>query len=81
MRDNTQYGHDGAWIGIAAAAPEPFAGAYILGDDEPIMVWLEERPSWFHRTMMRFCFGWDWVDIEPTKSRVTMGQPGGVFGR
>ena len=25
------------------------------------------RPRWFHRTMIRLCFGWKWVDAKEQK--------------
>lgn len=54
----TVYGHDGVWVEVARHR-QRFAGAYVLGD---IMICMERRPSWLHRTMMELLLGWHWVE-------------------
>lgn len=42
---------------------KPIAGGYRLGEANYYTVFnLRHKPNWFHRTMMRFCFGMTWVD-------------------
>lgn len=46
-------------------APPPSVGAYWLGGYRIGFAFhLSRRPAWFHRTMMRWGFGWEWHDAE-----------------
>lgn len=36
-----------------------YAGCYKLSG---LSIYLEKKPKWFHRTMMKLCLGWEWVD-------------------
>jgi len=40
-----------------------FIGAYCLNGQMGICVHFEKKPNWFHRTMMKVCLGWKWIDI------------------
>ena len=43
----------------------PLVGAYWLGGYcIGFAFHLSHRPSWFHRCMMRWALGWQWVDAE-----------------
>jgi len=36
-----------------------FAGCYSVGG---FSIYLEKRPKWLHRKMMKLCLGWEWID-------------------
>jgi hypothetical protein len=40
-----------------------YAGSYCLGGKTGVCIWFEKKPNWFHRTMMKVCLGWEWIDI------------------
>jgi len=40
-----------------------YVGGYRLGTDHYFQLNLTYKPNWFHRTMMRLCFGWKWVNL------------------
>jgi hypothetical protein len=40
-----------------------YVGGYRLGGEFGFQVNLTYKPNWFHRTMMRLCFGWEWVNL------------------
>jgi hypothetical protein len=40
-----------------------YIGGYRLGTDHYVQFNLTYRPNWFHRTMMRLCFGYKWVNL------------------
>ena len=37
-------------------------GMYCLGDKQ-LCIHFRTKPNWFHRTMMKVCLGWKWIDI------------------
>ena len=37
-------------------------GMYCLGDKQ-LCIHFTTKPNWFHRTMMKVCLGWKWIDI------------------
>ena len=37
-------------------------GYYCLGDKMGFCIAFEKKPNWFHRTMMKMCLGWKWID-------------------
>ena len=40
-----------------------YAGCYRIGDDGVgACFYLEKKPRWFHRKMMKLCLGWEWRD-------------------
>jgi hypothetical protein len=39
-----------------------YVGGYRMGGPKGIQINLKQKPCWFHRTMMRLCLGWEWVD-------------------
>jgi hypothetical protein len=40
-----------------------YVGGYRLGTNPYVQFNLTYRPNWFHRTMMRLCFGYKWVNL------------------
>ena len=43
--------------------PPVYTGGYrIGGPGQYFQVQLTKKPMWFHRKMMKWCFGWEWVD-------------------
>jgi len=36
-----------------------YVGCYKLAG---LSIFLEKKPNWFHRTMMKMCLGWEWVN-------------------
>ena len=40
--------------------PTPeYVGCYSMGG---LSIYLEKRPKWLHRKMMKLCLGWEWRD-------------------
>ena len=37
-------------------------GYYCLGGKMGFCVAFEKKPNLFHRTMMKICLGWEWID-------------------
>jgi hypothetical protein len=40
-----------------------YVGGYRLGAEYSVQVNLTYKPNWFHRNMMKLCFGWEWVNL------------------
>ena len=40
-----------------------YVGGYRLGKDHYVQFNLTYKPNWFHRTMMRLCFGYKWENL------------------
>ncbi len=40
-----------------------YVGGYRLGGESGLQINFTYKPNWFHRTMMRLCFGWKWVNL------------------
>ena len=40
-----------------------YVGGYRLGTDHYFQFNLTYKPNWFHRTMMKLCLGWEWVNL------------------
>ena len=40
-----------------------YVGGYRLGTDHYFQLNLTYKPNWFHRTMMRLCFGYKWINL------------------
>ena len=41
-----------------------YVGGYKLGNNTYHTQFnFTHKPNWFHRTMMRLCFGWEWVNL------------------
>lgn len=39
-----------------------YVGMYCLGDKNGFCISFEKKPNWLHRTMMKVCLGWKWID-------------------
>lgn len=39
-----------------------YVGGYLLGGPNGFKIMLQRRPLWLHRKMMKWCFGWEWID-------------------
>jgi hypothetical protein len=39
-----------------------YDGGYRLGGPTGLQINIKKKPIWLHRTMMRLCLGWEWVD-------------------
>ena len=40
-----------------------YVGGYKLGAEHHFQFNLTHKPNWFHRSMMKLCFGWEWVNL------------------
>lgn len=40
-----------------------YVGHYCLGN-KALCIAFEKKPNWFHRTMMKVCLGWKWIDTK-----------------
>ena len=45
--------------------PQKYVGGYRIGERDGYYAQfnLTYKPNWFHRTMMRLCFGYKWVNL------------------
>lgn len=41
-----------------------YAGGYQIGGVEGVRIMFHYKPIWFHRKMMKWCFGWEWIDAD-----------------
>jgi hypothetical protein len=39
-----------------------YVGYYEIGGKYGLRIALANKPSWFNRTMIKLCFGWEWFD-------------------
>lgn len=42
-----------------------YSGHYRIGGNQGLCISIVKKPSWFHRTMMKLCLGWEWLDGSP----------------
>jgi hypothetical protein len=42
--------------------PPKYAGGYQIGGPFGLRIMIEKKPNWFHRKMMWYCLGWEWVE-------------------
>lgn len=48
---------------ISMLLPPTYVGGYRIGSGpHNVIITLTTRPSWFHRKMMKWAFGWEWVE-------------------
>jgi hypothetical protein len=40
-----------------------YVGGYRLGGELGFQINFTRKPNWFHRTMMKLCFGCEWVNL------------------
>jgi hypothetical protein len=53
---------DYIWSSDSIKTPN-YVGGYRLGGEYSVQFNLTYKPNWFHRNMMKLCFGWEWVNI------------------
>lgn len=63
QRRVAEIGHDGVWMQPLDPVV-PYAGAYVLGEDE-CWIWLQRRPTWWQRWCVMWLLGWRWVERAP----------------
>lgn len=39
-----------------------YVGGYQFGGKFGLRIMFQKKPNWFHRTMMKLCLGWEWID-------------------
>jgi hypothetical protein len=39
-----------------------YVGYYQIGGQSGLRIAFVKKPNWFHRTMMKLCLGWKWLD-------------------
>lgn len=39
-----------------------YAGGYEIGGPCGLKIMIKKKPLWLHRKMMKWCFGWEWID-------------------
>lgn len=39
-----------------------YVGVYQLGGQYGVRIMFQKKPIWLHRTMMKLCFGIEWID-------------------
>lgn len=55
------------WTITEAPAKPTHAGAYWVGGiNNGLCIHIRKRPTWLHRFMMRWAFGWEWEDVSVT---------------
>ena len=52
---------EGRMVGIKT--PTSVGGYKVGSSDSYIQFNLSHKPNWFHRTMVKLCFGWEWVNF------------------
>ena len=50
------------YVPMATIQIPTFVGGYRLGGELGFQINFTYKPNWFHRTMMRLCLGWEWID-------------------
>ena len=50
------------FVPMATIQTPTFVGRYILGGEYGLKIGFTYKPNWFHRTMMKLCLGWEWID-------------------
>jgi hypothetical protein len=43
---------------------EDKAGCWMIGGKPGLQIWINNRPRWLTRLMVRWLFEWDWIDRE-----------------
>lgn len=62
MEYDFQTAKDYTYIGKGIGLPK-YVGGYQIGGQYGLKINLEKKPIWLHRTMMKLCLGWEWIDI------------------
>lgn len=54
--------NDYTHVPLATIQTPTYVGGYRLGGEYGVTFHFTFKPNWFHRTMMRLCLGWEWID-------------------
>jgi hypothetical protein len=54
--------NDYSHVSLATIQTPTYVGGYRLGGVYGVTFNFTFKPNWFHRTMMRLCLGWEWID-------------------
>ena len=54
--------NDYSHVPLATIQTPTYVGGYGLGGEYGVTFNFTFKPNWFHRTMMRLCLGWEWID-------------------
>ena len=54
--------NDYSHVPLATIQTPTYVGGYRLGGEYGVQFNFTVKPNWFHRTMMKLCFGWEWID-------------------
>jgi len=47
---------------MATIQTPTIVGGYRFGGEYGVKFNFTFKPNWFHRTMMKLCLGWEWID-------------------
>lgn len=50
------------YVPMATIQTPNYVGGYRLGGEYGVQFNFTVKPNWFHRTMMKLCLGWEWID-------------------
>ena len=50
------------YVPMATIQTPNYVGGYRLGGEYGVQFNFTYKPNWFHRTMMKLCLGWEWID-------------------
>ncbi len=54
--------NDYSHVPLATIQTPTYVGGYRLGREYGVTFNFTYKPNWFHRTMMKLCLGWEWID-------------------
>ena len=54
--------NDYSHVPLATIQTSTYVGGYRLGGEYGVQFNFTYKPNWFHRTMMKLCLGWEWID-------------------
>jgi hypothetical protein len=57
---DTNYTYSGKHVTLSMMPN--YVGGYQLGGEFGLRINLQKKPNWLHRTMMKLCLGWEWID-------------------
>ena len=40
--------------------PPPESGCWVI--NQSLRIYVQKKPNWFHKKMVKLMFGWDWED-------------------
>ena len=63
MKEETLTTNNIVFDGYTTIKTPNYVGGYRLGGEHGFQINFTYKPNWFHRTMMRLCFGWEWVNL------------------